>query len=120
MTNTSTRTLTGKIALVTGGSRGIGAAVVKRLAQDGAAVAFTYANAQQKADEVVQAIEAIGGKALSIQADSGKVDEVKSAVATTVKTFGRLDILVNNVGILMLAPIDDVKFEDFTRLVEVN
>jgi 3-oxoacyl-[acyl-carrier protein] reductase len=120
MTNTSPGPLTGKVALVTGGSRGIGAATVKRLAQDGAAVALTYANAQQKAEEVVQAIEAIGGKALSIQADSGNVDEVKSAVATTVQTFGRLDILINNVGILMLAPIDDVKFEDFTRLIEVN
>jgi NAD(P)-dependent dehydrogenase (short-subunit alcohol dehydrogenase family) len=85
-----TNNLTGKVALVTGGSRGIGAAIAKRLAQDGAAVAITYAHAQQKADEVVHAIEAAGGRALAIRADSADAEAVKSAVAETVRTLVRL------------------------------
>src|SRR5712691_10806299 len=107
-----TKILTGKVALVTGGSRGIGAAIATRLARDGAAVALTYANAQQKADEVVRAIEAAGGRALAIRADS--------AVAETVQTFGRLDVLVNNAGIAVVAPLDDFSLDDFDRMVAVN
>ena len=75
------KTLTGKVALVTGGSRGIGAAITMRLAQDGAAVALTYASAQQKANEVVDAIQGVGGQALAIRADSADVAAVQSAVA---------------------------------------
>ncbi|MBX9258754.1 3-oxoacyl-ACP reductase FabG [Desmonostoc muscorum CCALA 125] len=112
--------LTGKVALVTGGSRGLGAAIAKRLADDGAAVALTYTTSPQKADEVVRAIESAGGRALAIRADSANVEAVKNAVAETVTAFGRLDILVNNAGIATIAPIDQFSLEDFDRLVAVN
>ncbi|MFN6499512.1 MAG: 3-oxoacyl-ACP reductase family protein [Nostoc sp. DedQUE01] len=112
--------LTGKVALVTGGSRGLGAAIAKRLADDDAAAALTYTSSPQKADEVVRAIESAGGKALAIRADSADVEAVKNAVAETVKAFGRLDILVNNAGVAALAPIDQFSLEDFDRLVAVN
>jgi 3-oxoacyl-[acyl-carrier protein] reductase len=112
--------LEGKIALVTGGSRGIGAAIAKRLASDGASVAFTYANASGKGGEVVQAIEACGRKALSIHADNGNADAVKDAVTQAAERFGRIDILVNNAGISIPAPIDQYRLEDFDRLIAVN
>jgi 3-oxoacyl-[acyl-carrier protein] reductase len=112
--------LAGKVALVTGGSRGIGAAIVKRLAQEGAAVAFTYASAKEKADEVVRAIEAEGGKALAFQADSGAAEAVKGAVARTVESLGRLDVLVNNAGLAIFTPLDQFSLDDFDRLVAVN
>ena len=115
-----THDLTGKVALVTGGSRGIGAAIAKRLARDGAAVAITYAHAQQKADEVVHAIEAAGGRALAIRADSADAEAVKSAVAETVRTLGRLDVLVNNAGIAVVMPLDQFSLDDFDRMVAVN
>src|SRR5471030_449389 len=95
-----------KVALVTGGSRGIGAAIVRRLARDGSAVAFTYSASAQLARELVARIEADGGRALAIQADSADAVAVAGAVAATVQAYGRLDILVNNAGILTLAPID--------------
>src|SRR6266850_6466341 len=88
--------LASKVALVSGGSRGIGAAIAKRLAQEGAAVAISYASAQQKADEVVKAIQEGGGRALAIRADSGDVAAVKKAVDETERVLGRLDVLVNN------------------------
>lgn len=115
-----TTTLAGKVALVTGGSRGLGAAIAKRLAHDGAAVALTYTSSPQKADEVVRDIEAAGGKALAIRADSADVEAVKHAVAETVNIFGRLDILVNNAGVAALAPIDQFSMEEFDRLVAIN
>jgi 3-oxoacyl-[acyl-carrier protein] reductase len=96
---TMNQRLTGKVALVTGGSRGIGAAIAKRLAREGATVAVTYAAGKGKADEVVRAIETEGGRASAILADSADAQAVKRAVAETAKTFGRLDILVNNAGI---------------------
>jgi 3-oxoacyl-[acyl-carrier protein] reductase len=114
------QTLTGKVALVTGGSRGIGAAIARRLAQDGAAVAITYASAKPKADEVVRAIEAAGGKALAIHADSADAEAVKSAIAETLQTLGRLDVLVNNAGILAVTPLDQFSLDDFDRMVAVN
>jgi len=115
-----TTTLAGKVALVTGGSRGLGAAIAKRLAHDGAAVALTYTSSPQKADEVVRNVEASGGKALAIRADSADVEAVKHAVAETVNILDRLDILVNNAGVVALAPIDQFSLEEFDRLVAVN
>lgn len=115
-----TTTLAGKVALVTGGSRGLGAAIAKRLAHDGAAVALTYTSSPQKADGVVRDIEEAGGKALAIRADSADVEAVKYAVAETANVLGRLDILVNNAGVAALAPIDQFLIEEFDRLVAVN
>ncbi|MEH2468299.1 3-oxoacyl-ACP reductase family protein [Nostoc sp.] len=114
------KTLAGKVALVTGGSRGLGAAIAKRLAHDGAAVALTYTSSSQKADEVVLAIEAAGGKALALAADSTDVEAVKHAVAETVNTLGRLDILVNNAGVIAVGLIDQFSIDEFDRLVAVN
>ncbi len=112
--------LNGKVALVTGGSRGIGAAIAKRLAGDGAAVAITYSSGQEKADEVMRAIEADGGSAIAIRANSVDADAVSAAVGETVEKLGRLDILVNNAGVASIAPIDEFSLEDFDRLMAVN
>src|SRR5262245_52637473 len=101
--------LSGKVALVTGGSRSIGAAIAKRLAADGAAVAITYSSSPAKAHEVVRAIEAAGGRALAVQADAADESAVRAAVAKTVSTFGGLDILVNNAGLAIMAPIEQFK-----------
>src|SRR6185312_9898047 len=96
--NTNSKNLSGKVALVTGASRGIGAAIAKRLAADGASVAITYSSSPDKADEVVNTIKAAGGKALAIQADAADEKAVRAAVIKTVSTFGGIDILVNNAG----------------------
>lgn len=118
--STSLQTLTGKAALVTGASRGIGAAIAKRLAADGAAVAITFSSGQQKANEVVREIEASGGRAIAIQADSSDAAAVKNAVTETVRQLGRIDILVNNAGIARIAPLDQLTLEDFDQSVGVN
>lgn len=115
-----THRLTGKTALVTGGSRSIGAAIAKRLAADGAAVAITYSASPDKAAAVVAEIEAAGGRAIAIQADAGDPAAVRAAVAKTEETFGSLDILVNNAGIALGGPIDEIKFEDYERMIAVN
>lgn len=119
MANTS-NSLKGKVALVTGASRGIGAAIAKRLAAEGAAVAITYANSPEKAEAVVGSIKAADGQAVAIRADSADSAAVKNAITTTVDTFGRLDILVNNAGVIVVAPVDQISDEDFDRLVAVN
>src|SRR5262245_9590028 len=100
--------LANKVALVTGASRGLGAAIVKRLAADGANVALTYSASLARAQSVVRDIETDGGRALAIQADAADVTAVRAAVARTVEAFGRLDILVNNAGALVVKPVDEV------------
>lgn len=113
--------LANKVALVTGGSRGIGAAIVKRLAADGASVAFTYLNAAEKAAALVAEVEKAGGKALAIQSDSGDPIAAAAAVAETVKAFGGFDILVNNAGVSAYSPVDTYDNQnDVARLHAVN
>ncbi|MFM9282025.1 3-oxoacyl-ACP reductase family protein [Paenibacillus jiagnxiensis] len=119
-TSTMNKPLAGKKALVTGGARGIGAAIVKRLAEDGASVAFTYVSAQSKADELVQEIKSAGGQALAIRADSADAGAVKGAVEEAIQAFGGIDILVNNAGIASLTPYDQFDLEEFDRMVAVN
>ncbi|MGH6808749.1 MAG: 3-oxoacyl-ACP reductase family protein [Ensifer adhaerens] len=114
------KTLAGKVALVTGGSRSIGAAVAKRLAKDGAAVAITYHGSPEKAASVVSAIEAEGGRAVAIKADAGDAGAVRAAVNEAAKTFGGVDILVNNAGIALGGPIDEITDEDYNRMIAVN
>ncbi|MBT2294047.1 3-oxoacyl-ACP reductase family protein [Pseudomonas fluorescens] len=116
----STQTLSGKVALIQGGSRGIGAAIVKRLAAEGAAVAFTYVSSAAKSEALQNSIIAAGGKALAIKADSADAEAIRNAVNATVETFGRLDILVNNAGVLAMAPLDEFKLEDFDQTLAVN
>ena len=112
--------LANKVALVTGGSRGIGAAIAKRLAADGANVAFTYAKDASAASAVVKAIELGGGKAIAIQADAVDVEAVKAAVEKTVATFGRLDVLVNNAGTAIPKPFEEATLEEMDRLININ
>ena len=109
-----------KVALVTGGSRGIGAAIAKRLAADGASVAITYAKDVSAASAVVKAIERNGGKALAIQADAADVEAVKSAVEKTVATFGRLDVLVNNAGTAIPKTFEETTMEEMDRVININ
>jgi 3-oxoacyl-[acyl-carrier protein] reductase len=115
-----TKPLSGKSALVTGGSRGIGAATVGRLATDGAAAAFTYATSDQNAAALVAEIEADGGQAFAIRADSADPEAVRHAVAETASRFGHLDILVSNAGILLRGPVDAYSLADFDRMLAVN
>jgi 3-oxoacyl-[acyl-carrier protein] reductase len=113
-------TLIGKVALVTGGSRGIGAAIVRRLAREGAHVALTYVRNPEKASETVMAAQALGVRALAIQADSANSEAVAAAVERTVAELGGIDILVNNAGIGAFAPIDTFSLADFDRIFAVN
>src|SRR3979490_3338773 len=112
--------LTEKVALVTGGSRGIGAAIAKRLAADGASIAITYVKDASAASAVVKAIELYGGKAVAIQADAADVEAVKSAVEKTVATFGRLDVLVNNAGTAIPKPFEEATLEEMNRVIDIN
>jgi 3-oxoacyl-[acyl-carrier protein] reductase len=112
--------LQNKRALVTGGSRGIGAAIVKRLARDGAHVALTYVSNPAQAEATVKAAQDFGVRALAIQADSADPKAVAAAVERTVAELGGIDILVNNAGIALLAPIDTFSLEDFDRTFAVN
>lgn len=112
--------LVNKRALVTGGSRGIGAAIVKRLAADGADVALTYVSKPDQAEQTVAAVRQLGVKAIAIQADGADAAAVVSAVERTVAELGGIDILVNNAGIATMATLPDYRLEDFDRTVAVN
>ncbi len=113
-------TLKNKVALVTGGSRGIGAAIVKKLVQEGAHVAFTYVNSEDKAQEVLSEITDLGQRGFAIRADSGDLKEIIEAVEQTVAGFNQLDILVNNAGIFPAGPLDDVTLQELDRTLAVN
>ncbi len=114
------KTLEGKIALVTGGSRGIGAAIAKRLAADGANVAITYTKGADAAASLVKGIERAGGRAIAIQADAADADATKSAVEQTVAVFGQLDVLVNNAGTAIPKSFEETTLEELDRLIDVN
>ncbi|WP_110657535.1 3-oxoacyl-ACP reductase family protein [Salinicola halimionae] len=115
-----TNSLKNKVAIVTGGSRGIGAAIVRRLAADGATVVLTYHSSPGKAETLVSEVQAWGGKAKAIQADAGNPDQVRAAVNDVFEAFGKIDILVNNAGILVLGNPGEVTSEDYQRMLAVN
>ena len=112
--------LRGKVSLVFGGSRGIGEAIVRRLAADGASVALTYVTSSERAEETVRAVGAEGVELLAIRADSQDAEAIKGAVEQTIQRFGRLDIVVVNAGLLMRGAIDAFSLVDFDRMVAVN
>lgn len=113
-------TLTNKVALVTGGARGIGAAIVKRLAKEGAHVAFTYARDEVAATALVRDVEGAGGKAFALQADAADPRATQTAVARVVEKLGRIDILVNNAGTAIPKPFIETSLEDMNRVVDIN
>ena len=112
--------LEGKIVLITGGSRGIGAAIAKRLAADGAKVAITYTKGADAAASVIKEIERAGGKAIAIQADAADAGAGKAAVEKTVATFGRLDVLVNNAGTAVPKTFEETTLDEMDRVLDIN
>ena len=115
-----TASLAGRRALVTGGSRGIGAEIVRRLAADGAAVAFTYGASATEAEKLAAEVAGSGGTAVAIQADSGDPKQVATAIDETVAQLGGLDILVNNAGVAYIGDVESLTMEQFDRLVAIN
>ncbi|MCY1644859.1 SDR family oxidoreductase [Methylorubrum sp. SL192] len=112
--------LEGKVAVVTGASKGIGAAIAKALAKDGAAVVVNYASSKAGADAVVDAITAAGGRAIAVQADVSQAAQARGLVEAAVQQFGRLDVLVNNSGVYEFAAIEEVTEEHYRRIFDVN
>jgi 3-oxoacyl-[acyl-carrier protein] reductase len=118
--NMNTKKLDGKVAVVTGASKGIGAAIAKHLAAEGAAVVVNYASSKQGADRVVDEIAKRGGKAIAVQANVAKKAEIEQLFAETKKAFGRLDILVNNAGVYEFSPLEEITEEHFHKHFNVN
>jgi 3-oxoacyl-[acyl-carrier protein] reductase len=114
------RKLEGKTALITGGSRGIGAGIARRLAADGANIVITYTKGADAAASVVKEIERGGGKAVAIQADAADADAVKAAVEKAVASFGKLDVLVNNAGTAIPKPFEETTLEELNRVIDIN
>src|SRR5215472_6402418 len=112
--------LTGKVAVVTGASKGIGASIAEHLAAEGASVVVNYASSKAGADAVVKEIKDKGGKAISVHADVSKPDDIKHLFEETKAAYGNLDILVNNAGVYEFAPLDSVTAEHFHKLFDLN
>ena len=112
--------LAGKVAIVTGASKGIGADIAKGLAKEGASVVVNYASSKEGADKVVAEITKAGGKAVAVQGDVAKEADVNRIFAETKKTFGKLDVLVNNAGVYQFAPIEETSTELYNRLFNTN
>lgn len=118
--NTNTRRLTGKVAVVTGASKGIGAAIARQLAYEGAAVVVNYASSKSGADKVVSEITSTGGKAVAVPADVAKKADIERLFAETEKAFGRLDVLVNNAGVYEFLPLEQITEEHFHKQFNLN
>jgi 3-oxoacyl-[acyl-carrier protein] reductase len=118
--STNSKKLAGKVAVITGASKGIGAAIAKALALEGAAVAVNYSSSKADGDKVVKEISALGGKAIAVQANMSKQPEIDRLFAETKKAFGRLDILVNNAGMYEFAPLESVTEENFHKQFNLN
>ena len=112
--------LSGKVAIVTGASKGIGASIAKSLAAEGASVVVNYASSKEGAGKVVEAIKAAGGKAIAVKGDVSKAADARAVVDEAIKTFGRLDVLVNNAGVYEMKPLEEITEEHFHKTFDIN